>query len=336
MAARSVSIVLVNKTVNELRSYGYGLLHGIWRSSPPSPINPFGQAVWSSESAGTLTGTEGWASYHLVLLTSDVVSIPDPDDEHLAIRWDNPFSGSNSYAEAVGRPSYEVFHQGGEGDDATVTVTLRHASQSNWRWCKRCQCLAFAGNGPGRCVNGSVHDHSGSGNYTIVRSSPDAIGQAGWLWCNKCQCMAFEANPDGSCFAGGQHDHQGSGVYSLQNNIAVIPGQNNWRWCNKCQCLAFAGNATLGPCPSGGRARSPGKRGLYARAQLARVCAREVARLRGTSERTMANQIAAILDKLRVRSPRARSHWRAQTITTEGTPDAEAVSRTKVLLERCA
>lgn len=39
-------------------------------------------------------------------------------------------------------------------------------SQDNWRWCKKCQVLAFAGNTEvGTCAEGGGHDHAGRGNY---------------------------------------------------------------------------------------------------------------------------------------------------------------------------
>jgi hypothetical protein len=41
-------------------------------------------------------------------------------------------------------------------------------TQDNWRWCNKCQGLAFAGNGaPRKCPQGGNHDHTGSGNYGL-------------------------------------------------------------------------------------------------------------------------------------------------------------------------
>jgi hypothetical protein len=42
------------------------------------------------------------------------------------------------------------------------------AVQDNWRWCKKCQGLAFAGASPSRCPVEGEHDHTGSGNYTLI------------------------------------------------------------------------------------------------------------------------------------------------------------------------
>jgi hypothetical protein len=140
---------------------------------------------------------------------------------------------------------------------AAVEAAARSA-QDNWRWCKKCQGLAFAGNpSPGACPAGGTHDHAGSGNYRVIQDPPilPPFSQDDWRWCNKCQGLAFGGNPTpGACPAGGTHDHAGSGNYSLMQNTPVsIPlTQADWRWCNKCQGLAFGGNRSPGPCPAGG------------------------------------------------------------------------------------
>jgi hypothetical protein len=91
-------------------------------------------------------------------------------------------------------------------------------AQDNWRWCNKCQVLAFAGNpSPGPCAAGGVHDHLLSGDYVLTYSV--AVGgneQDNWRWCNKCQVLAFAGNPSlGPCADGGSHDHSGSGDYVL-------------------------------------------------------------------------------------------------------------------------
>ncbi len=127
--------------------------------------------------------------------------------------------------------------------------------QANWRWCNKCQCLAFAGNpSAGCCAAGGTHNYAGSGAYGLTQNDSSAPGQANWRWCNKCQELTFAGNPSaGDCACGGSHDHVGSGDYVLVQNVPSQSGwQANWRWCNKCQALAFAGNPSLGDCPAGG------------------------------------------------------------------------------------
>ena len=117
--------------------------------------------------------------------------------------------------------------------------------QNNWRWCGKCQGLAFAGNGAqGPCPAGGQHNHAGSWDYNLEHDD-SAAGQHNWRWCGKCQGLAFAGNgAPGPCPAGGQHNHAGSFDYILNHDQPAAAGQHNWRWCGKCQGLAFAGNGT--------------------------------------------------------------------------------------------
>jgi hypothetical protein len=87
--------------------------------------------------------------------------------------------------------------------------------QSGWRWCKKCQGLAFSPNQPSVCPAGGGHDHNSSGNYALAVDDPSAQGQSGWRWCKKCQGLAFSLNQPSVCPAGGSHDHSSSGNYTL-------------------------------------------------------------------------------------------------------------------------
>ena len=141
---------------------------------------------------------------------------------------------------------------------AGAAAAAARAEQDNWRWCNKCQGLAFGGSpAPGACPAGGTHDHAGSGNYRLIQNPPVSIplSQDNWRWCNKCQGLTFGGSPaPGACPAGGTHDHAGSGNYALlQNSPISIPlTQDNWRWCNKCQGLTFGGNPAPGVCPAGG------------------------------------------------------------------------------------
>jgi hypothetical protein len=89
--------------------------------------------------------------------------------------------------------------------------------QSDWRWCRNCQCLAFT-HWPGKCAGAAVsagpHDYTGSGRYSVPYESQPPGTQPDWRWCRNCQCLAFTHWP-GKCAAGGPHDHTGSGRYSV-------------------------------------------------------------------------------------------------------------------------
>ena len=125
--------------------------------------------------------------------------------------------------------------------------------QSDWRWCNKCQGLAFSLNQLSVCPAGGSHDHTGSGNYALVLDDPSAPGQSGWKWCMNCQGLAFAEGlvSPSFCPTGGSHDHSASGNYTLAHNDPSAPGQSDWRWCQKCQGLAFSLNQPS-VCPAGG------------------------------------------------------------------------------------
>jgi hypothetical protein len=132
---------------------------------------------------------------------------------------------------------------------ADYTLAMNRAGlpgQSNWRWCRKCQGLAFGGHSGGVCPKGAAHDFSQSGDYVLLGNpAPLPPGyQPSWRWCRKCDGLAYGGGQIGPCPAGGVHDHAGSSDYALPINNANAEGQTNWRWCNKCQGLAFAGGAS--------------------------------------------------------------------------------------------
>ena len=134
-------------------------------------------------------------------------------------------------------------------------LVLPSSVQNNWKWCNKCQALAFAGHpSPGPCSAGGTHNHNGSGQYDLnLKYTVAANEQSNWRWCRKCEVLSYAGEPSpGACAAGGSHNHLGSGSYVLALNATVPHGQTNWRWCRKCQVLAFAGEPTLGHCPAGG------------------------------------------------------------------------------------
>ncbi|HJY83046.1 MAG TPA: hypothetical protein VKK81_18435, partial [Candidatus Binatia bacterium] len=59
----------------------------------------------------------------------------------------------------AGSGNYVLMQKGG--------AALPDDSQENWRWCKKCQVLAFAGNPSTACAAGGVHDYTSSGNYVL-------------------------------------------------------------------------------------------------------------------------------------------------------------------------
>ena len=89
-------------------------------------------------------------------------------------RWCNKcralsFAGSLS----LGKCSAGGMHNHAGSGDYILPIRASGASvpldyQDNWRWCKKCQVLAFGGaSSTGPCAEGGQHDHTGSGNYML-------------------------------------------------------------------------------------------------------------------------------------------------------------------------
>src|ERR1700712_387087 len=94
------------------------------------------------------------------------------------------------------------------------TLVLPSSVQHNWRWCHKCQALAFAGHAsPGPCSAGGVHNHAGSAQYDLTLTyTMGPYEQGNWRWCRKCEVLSYAgALHPGACAAGGSHSHLGSG-----------------------------------------------------------------------------------------------------------------------------
>lgn len=65
--------------------------------------------------------------------------------------------------------------------------------QDQWRWCNKCNLLAFDGNT--HCTAGGAHISVGSGLYTLWLNDTTSNGQDNWRWCNKCYGLAYAGNP---------------------------------------------------------------------------------------------------------------------------------------------
>jgi hypothetical protein len=116
MAARSVDIILENKSDFVLVLAGTDLPHGEWSVEPPARIEARQTVKWASESNGVATGTEGTAFYN-------IEGSPGKTDWH----WDNPFIGGNSYDQHTPE-TFKGSHTGGDGDNATIKFVFDDAS----------------------------------------------------------------------------------------------------------------------------------------------------------------------------------------------------------------
>ena len=121
MSARSTKVTLQNKTEGLLVLNSSSLSHGEWETAPPSLITPASEASWQNDSDGFLTGDQGMAGFALVSGSASKGQV--------AVNWDNPYSGSNSYSVAC-PPGYEIEYSGGDGNNAAITVSLTISSKS--------------------------------------------------------------------------------------------------------------------------------------------------------------------------------------------------------------
>lgn len=140
-------------------------------------------------------------------------------------------------------------------------TTSDSLGQANWRHCRKCEGMFFAGN-PTRGVcplDQGEHDMTGSSDYVLANASTDffAQSQANWRWCQKCQGLFFAGNPThGVCPADNRpHDAAIGGEYRLARDMpSNFPYQPMWYWCGKCQALFFSASGRLsGRCPMDGR-----------------------------------------------------------------------------------
>jgi hypothetical protein len=124
-------------------------------------------------------------------------------------------------------------------------------TESNWRWCEKCQGLWFGGNGAAPCPGGGKHIKTESDNYSLVHGTKEARGESNWRWCSKCQGLWFAGNAVGACPAGGDHIQVGSEDYTIATDVTG-GGQPGWRRCSKCQGMWYGlVDKEVGRCPAG-------------------------------------------------------------------------------------
>ncbi|MFF0476517.1 endonuclease/exonuclease/phosphatase family protein [Streptomyces sp. NPDC004284] len=120
-AVRSTSVSFRNLTNCDLTLEQRGLQHGIWSFEPPPLISRDRAAAWASESAGIMTGTEGYVRY----VTENCLSGSD-DNRQVQLHWDNPYIGSNGYDEVgTDLSAFKVARSGGVGNNTVVTWTVQ-------------------------------------------------------------------------------------------------------------------------------------------------------------------------------------------------------------------
>jgi hypothetical protein len=85
--ARTVVLILENRTHHKLERVSDSHTHGGFDVTPSSVVPARSTAVWSSKDKGLMTGTKGQVTYR----------VEDRADEEtlLQVTWSNPFVGNN-------------------------------------------------------------------------------------------------------------------------------------------------------------------------------------------------------------------------------------------------
>lgn len=94
-------------------------------------------------------------------------------------------------------------------------------TQSEWRWCKNCGGLHFAGGGASVCpAGGGAHASDGSSNYLLIEApapDPRLVGipvENNWKLCSKCGVLHTGVVAS-VCPVGGMHETDSPGDYQL-------------------------------------------------------------------------------------------------------------------------
>jgi Aegerolysin len=131
MAARSVTVTVVNCSKVEWKRTDLKLLGGIWGPNggtvPPEVIagqiedddgEPIrSEVVFGSESNGFATGTEGWVTYTGSKKSGESIGL-------MKIHWNNPFSGGNGFGVDFQDQRYTANVGNSVGNNATVLVDI--------------------------------------------------------------------------------------------------------------------------------------------------------------------------------------------------------------------
>lgn len=193
----------------------------------------------------------------------------DPN-EFFMVEYRTPSSPvGNGYDRNVAGSGLVIWHvkqDGGKNPVYLADLSLGPLpGQPKWRWCSKCQGLAYAGNpSAGPCPEGGLHVTTNGSPYQLVTLA-SAPGQHDWRWCHKCQSLFFGGGESTSvCPAGGGHERTVSSDYSLVADSPGAAGQHGWRWCRKCQGLFYGPSQAQSDCPADGLRHDGSASGDYA------------------------------------------------------------------------
>lgn len=149
----------------------------------------------------------------------------------------------------AGRCAAGGTHASGREYEIAMNTTFV-SGDTQFRWCRRCECLV-RGNNPAGCSAGGVHDTSANGSY-VVRTDPSTLTQEDSFWrtCSRCSILmrlaTADASAEGPCPLGGRHTPAGEYFVTMRTHVT------KWRWCRRCELLALWDGSRPGPCPTGG------------------------------------------------------------------------------------
>lgn len=104
-----------------------------------------------------------------------------------------------------------------------VDATKISAAQDGWRWCNRCQILAYK-DGPNVCPAGGMHDFAGSGDYQVRNVGYPEL-ERDWSWCAFCGALfhVLHSNKGGRCPAHGSHNGVDGSAVSDRYFMVGVP-----------------------------------------------------------------------------------------------------------------
>lgn len=139
-----------------------------------------------------------------------------------------------------------------------LSPDVHATTQDNWRMCRKCHMMFFAGYQRSVCPAGGRHDAAVGANFLLPYDvAENANAQGAWRFCNKCQALFFDGYPGkGVCPRGGGHAAQGF-VFVLPHDVrAGAYVEKDWRFCNKCYAIFSNLSGRVGRCaPAAGTSR---------------------------------------------------------------------------------
>jgi hypothetical protein len=254
-ASRSVILQVNNATSRRLTKLEEHHAHGGFRQPPGFSIEPGQTDLFTSQTTGVATGTEGSVRYGV-----------DGTDAFYNVTWSNPFigtNGTNSTLDGLNTELLVILHEGASGNTRVpmrymIGETIAFAPRAtDWRFCDKCKALYFAPSiESSDCPAGGHHAHtSASFNFRLRHGAEGLSHQGQWRQCMLCTGLFFDGNSTkGVCAAPVPPRHRPEEAYVLSHSFNVnqpgdathLPG---FRLCIDCMGL-FSENTSLLGCPA--------------------------------------------------------------------------------------